>query len=109
MRETNVTNLLNINRIIIDSADDFRSLFLNKNIESLYFFLDDKNKNDANQYILNKKYVILLNGIIIYTGIISYANIFPVEDIPLYLLTYHKIKIVIFDVEVPIDENDYYF
>lgn len=109
----NIKELLVNDRIILYSGNEFEEQFLCEHIETLEVGLCNENNDHNiswyyNQYLLGKRYEIIIGGSMIYSSTIQEGNIFPRKNVPLHLLQYHKVLIVIYDVKVP-NLNDYYF
>lgn len=105
---TKVDTLFENNNIVITSDDQFGSMFLKKNIHALFISLfssADQDDADCNQYLMGKTYDIIIGCDTTYRSTIFFSNIFPVVDIPLHLLVYHDVKIIIYDVELPTNNN----
>lgn len=105
---TKVETLFENNNIVITSDDHFGSMFLRKNIHALFISLSSNGEYgdvDCNQYLIGKVYDIIIGCATVYRSTIFFSNIFPVVDVPLHLLAYHDVKIIIYDVELPINNN----
>ncbi len=102
--ETDISNVLNDKTIVIRSNFGFGQQFLTKNIRNLLLSIrgnEDESTHRNNQYLVDRKYEIIVGGSTIYTGLISTDNIFPSHPVNLNLLKYSKVMIVIYDVVLP--------
>ena len=92
-------NIFNNNDIYISDIE-----FLKFNTDELYIcIVGNTNYNDKDTLdcrIYGKKYSIIVGEAVIYESTLGEGNIYPVNNIPFNLLKYHKLTIVIHDVDI---------